>query len=202
MFTAKFINNFFFDGKGMRAIAYKGMIANTDNEKVTMAFTSEYPFAVKNIALYEAKYADDKEVPAYAEKIRYKVDDIVEDFHSVNSIIFEGDTSTTRYIKTDEVYQEGDKVLALDREIAGNYIVYYNALPISLTVATEDDYELPLDKEVAAILPLYMASQLYKDDDIGVATQYRNEFEVAFERLQNAIPNGKAEKVLSESGWI
>ena len=66
----------------------------------------------------------------------------------------------------------------------------------------EDDYELPLDREVAAILPLYMASQLYKDDDIGVATQYRNEFEVAFERLQNAVPSGKAEKVISESGWI
>lgn len=181
-------------------VTYKGILDNTNNAGAVIKFTSDHPYAIKNVALYEAKYDDDSEVPAYAEKIRYKVDDIVEDFHSVNSIYFEGDNP--RYIKTDEVYQEGDKVLVLDREVAGNYIIYYNALPVTLTIGTEDDYELPLDKEVAAILPLYMASQLYKDDDIGVATQYRNEFEVAFERLQNATPSGKAEKVTSESGWI
>lgn len=179
---------------------YKGILANEENKKAVMTFTSDRPYAVKNVAIYEAKYDEDSEVPAYAEKIRYKVTDIVEDFHSVNSIYFEGDNP--RYVKTDEVYQEGDKVLVFDRNVAGNYIIYYNALPVTLTVGTEDDYELPLDREVAAILPLYMASQLYKDDDIGVATQYRNEFEVAFERLQNAVPSGKAEKVISESGWI
>ena len=108
----------------------------------------------------------------------------------------------TRYIKTDEVYQEGDKVLALDREVPGNYIVYYNALPPTITSGTEDSYELSLDREVAAILPLYMASQLYKEDDISIATQYRNEFEVAFERLQSTAINGKAEEIKSESGWI
>lgn len=181
-------------------VTYKGILNNEENKGAVITFTSEYPYAVKNIALYEAKYMEDAEVPAYAEKIRYRIPDIVEDFHSVNSIYFEGDNP--RYVKTDDVYQEGDKVLAFDRKEAGNYIIYYNALPVTLTVGTEDDYELPLDREVAAILPLYMASQLYKDDDIGVATQYRNEFEVAFERLQNAVPSGKAEQMVSESGWI
>lgn len=180
---------------------YKGVIDNTDNV-VRLVFSSEYPYAIKSLALYGAKFVEDEEVPAYAEKIRYKMDEIVDDFHTINSIIFEGDSHTSRYVKTDEVFQEGDKVLALDRDIAGNYIVYYNALPPLINAATDDDYELPLDKEVAAILPLYMASQLYKEDDISIATQYRNEFEVAFERLQNAIPNGKGEEMTSESGWI
>jgi hypothetical protein len=182
-------------------VTRRGMIEN-GTDRATLTFTSDYPYAIKNIALYEAKYTDDSEVPAYAEKVRFKVDEIVEDFHSINSIYFEGDVSNSRYVKTDEVFQEGDKVLALDREVAGNYIIYYNALPKTIDATTEDDYELPLDREVAAILPLYMASQLYKDDDNAIATVYRNEFEVAFERLQSAIPNGKAEKVISESGWI
>ena len=183
-------------------VDYRGMIENPDNARVTLKFDSEYPYAVKNIALYAAKYAEDSEIPAYAEKIRFSVPAIAEDFHSINSIYFEGDVSNTRYIKTDEVYQEGDKVLALDRDVPGNYIIYYNALPVTITMQTEDDYVLPLDKEVEALLPLYMASQLYKDDDIAVATQYRNEFEVAFERLQSAVPSGKAEFLTSESGWI
>ena len=178
---------------------YKGMIANSENKKVTIKFSSDYPYAIKNVALYEAKYQDDTEVPAFAEKVRFYIPDIVEDFHSINSIYFEG--NNPRYIKTDDVYKEGDKVLAFDRETPGNYIVYYNALPVTITIATEDDYELPLDKEVAAILPLYMASQLFKEDDISIATQYRNEFEVAFERLQNAAEQGKTEKVESVSGW-
>jgi len=178
----------------------KGIVTNPDGHTVTISFKSEYPYAVKNIALYEAKYDAVEEVPMYAEKIRYKATDIVDDFYSVNSIYFEGENP--RYIKTDEVYQEGDKVLVLDSGISGNYIIYYNALPVTITAGTEDDYELPLDREVVALLPLYMASQLYKDDDVAIATQYRNEFEVAFERLQNSQPSGKAERVTSESGWI
>ena len=181
-------------------VTLQGLIENADNKKVYVKFSSIYPYAVKHIALYEAIYLEDSEVPAYAEKIRYKVDSIVDDFHSINSIYYEGENP--QYVKTDEVYQEGDKVLVFDRETAGNYIVYYNALPKTIDVTTEDDYELPLDREVAAILPLYMASQLYKDDDVAIATQYRNEFEVAFERLKDAAPSGKAEFLTSESGWI
>ena len=92
---------------------YKGILATEENKKAVMTFTSDRPYAVKNVAIYEAKYDENSEVPAYAEKIRYKVTDIVEDFHSVNSIYFEGDNP--RYVKTDEVYQEGDKVLVFDR---------------------------------------------------------------------------------------
>ena len=178
----------------------KDIVENNEGHKVTISFSSEYPYAVKNIAMYEAKYDSADEVPMFAEKLRYKATDIAEDFYSVNSIYFEGENP--RYIKTDEVYQEGDKTLIFDSDVPGNYIVYYNALPVSITAGTEDDYELPLDREVAALLPLYMASQLYKDDDVAIATQYRNEFEVGFERLKNAEPSGKAERITSESGWI
>ena len=181
-------------------ISHKQIVENTENEIVTLTFTSDKPYALKNVAMYEAKYAEDIEVPDYAKRVRYKVTDIVEDFYSINSIYFEGDEE--KYIKTSDVYQEGDKTLVFDRENEGNYVIYYNALPVTITAGTEDDYELPLDREVEVLLPLYMASQLYKEDDIAISTQYRNEFEVAFERLKNSVPSGMAEKVKSESGWI
>ena len=62
-------------------------------------------------------------------------------------------------------------------EEAGQYEVFYNAWPPQITGETLDDYELPLTPDVAVLLPLYMASQLYKDDDNSIATIYRNEFE-------------------------
>ncbi len=68
---------------------------------------------------------------------------------------------------------------------------------------TPDDYELPLYPEVAALLPLYIASQIYKDDEIGVATQYRNEFEVGREALMGAGTRGVqgGEEWHSDRGW-
>ena len=178
----------------------KGIVENPEGHTVTISFTSEYPYAIKNIAMYEAKYDTAEEVPMYAEKLLYKATDLAEDFYSVNEIYFEGENP--RYIKTDEVYKEAGKTLVLDATTQGNYRVYYNALPVEITAGTEDDYDLPLDREVAALLPLYMASELYKDDDVSVATSYRNEFEVGFDRLKNPQPSGQTERVTSESGWI
>lgn len=180
--------------------AYKGLIDNSENKVVTITFNSEYPYTIKNMALYEAKFIESEDIPAFAEKIRYRMDELVDDFHTIHEIIYEG--NSPKYINTDDVFREGDKTLVFDRDKIGDYIVYYNALPPTLSAGTEDDYELPLDKEVVALLPIYIASQLYKEDDIAIATQYRNEFEVGFERLTNSTANGKAESVVSESGWI
>ena len=52
-----------------------------------------------------------------------------------------------------------------------------------------------------ALLPLYMASQIYKGDEIGIATTYRNEFEVARDALQNKPNMQAAEEFRNESGW-
>jgi hypothetical protein len=79
--------------------------------------------------------------------------------------------------------------------------VYYKAYPAPITDETADNYELPLQPEVVVLIPLYMASQLYKEDDNSIATSYRNEFEVGFERLNKLIGDSTKEFV-SESGWI
>lgn len=79
-------------------------------------------------------------------------------------------------------------------------IVYYNTWPEKITQDTEDDYELPLTDDVVVLLPLYMASELYKDDDISVSTIYRNEFEVARQELYN-VPDNMDNVFTNESGW-
>ena len=52
---------------------------------------------------------------------------------------------------------------------------------------TEDNYEVELDESACVLIPLYIASELYKDDDIALATQYRNEFEAGLQDLYNKI---------------
>jgi len=60
----------------------------------------------------------------------------------------------------------------------------------NITRATPDGYEFKLDNKGVELLPLYMASQLYKDEDVGLASIYRNEFEVGREQF---LRSGKSD---------
>lgn len=184
--------------------AYKYLIPNTANETVKVDFVSDYPLSVKNLAMYKANFPTAEEIPAYSEYIRYDLTELVDDYYMVDSsqVIYEGDANVSRYTATTDYFQEGFKVMLIHRDKPGNYKVYYKAYPPQITLDTPDDAVLPLDPEVAALLPLYMASQLYKDDDVGIATIYRNEFEVAFERLTKAVSAPSSEHFTSVSGWI
>ena len=182
--------------------SFKGLIANPDNEDVTITFISEYPANIKNIALYNASFAMPKEVQPYEDYIHYYMPDIAEDFYQLASgeIYYEGD-GEPRYIAAQNYYQEADKTLVLERSMPGTYTVYYKKYPTAITSETEDEYELVLDPEVSVLVPMYMASQLMKEDDNALATVYRNEFEVAYERLTQFAEVPKKEEFVSESGW-
>ncbi len=181
---------------------YRGLVNNPTKQKVTLVFNSNYPMALKNVALYSATWETADEVQSYGEKSKYRLKELVPDFYMLDTtdIYYEG--NDTPYTQTQEYWQEGNTVLVLNREQIGNFTVYYKAYPEQITVDTADTYEMPIDEEVAPLLPLYMASQLYKDDDNGIATAYRNEFEVAFERLKNKANAPSAGEFISKSGWI
>lgn len=183
-------------------VPIKGLITNTLKKPVKFEFTTSYPMGLKNIAIYSQTFADDESVVPFRQKIKYDLKELAEDFYMIDpqGIFYEG--AYQKYLQTSDFYQEGTHTLVLDRDMIGNFTVYYRAYPVTLTAETEDDYELPLDPEVYALLPLYMASMLYKDDDLGISTQYRNELEVGFDRLVNSANLSAYEKFTSASGWI
>ena len=127
---------------------------------------------------------------------KYDMNALVNDFYEVDRIYFENGTSYGEFSR----YRMENGKIVLYGCPSGTYTVYYRAYPEWITKDTADEYTIELPPEVAVLLPLYMASQLYKDDDAAIATSYRNEWEVAFERLRN-IDNSDAE-FTSESGWI
>lgn len=184
---------------------FRKQIINPADGKVTLEISSDYPFAVKNVALYSANFETEEEIPTFSEKVLYNLGELTNDFYALadtaEPIVYEGNYPS-RYQKITDYFQEGNSILALDRDKAGNYRIYYKAYPQNIDRTTPDDAELVLDPEVVALLPLYMASQLYKDDDNGIATSYRNEFEVAFSRLRDSVVGPSAEAFTSESGWI
>lgn len=180
------------------------LIENPDGLRVSITFKSDYPLSLKNVAMYSANYETAEDVPPYSQYVRYNLSELASDYYMVDleHVIYEGNADISRYKATSDFFQEGFKVLVLPRDIPGNYKVYYKAYPQQITLDTPDDEVLALDPEVEALLPLYMASQLYKDDDAGISTVYRNEFEVAFERLKDSVSAPSSERFTSESGWI
>lgn len=181
---------------------YKGVFTNTDRKPVLFTFTTSYPMALKNCAIYRETFDSIDDIPPFTDKVKYDMKAIAPDFFMIDpqGIYFEG--AYQKYLQTSDFYQEGTKTLVLDRDMVGSFTIYYRAYPEELTIDTDDTYELPIDPEVYALLPLYMASQLYKDDDNGIATAYRNEFEVGFERLVNSANLSAFEEFTSASGWI
>jgi hypothetical protein len=67
-----------------------------------------------------------------------------------------------------------------------------SAVVLSNTTADTEEIKLPYDSVL--ILPLYMASQLYKDDDRELCSVWRNEFENALARTLRD-PAGESEDV-------
>lgn len=100
----------------------------------------------------------------------------------------------------DGVALYGGKYLVFPAEFEGDFEFFYDAKPTTITLSTPDSKKIDLPDDAVVLLPLYIASQLYKDDDNAIATMYRNEFETAFERLTNPRTVTR-EKFSSNTGW-
>lgn len=128
----------------------------------------------------------------------YTMSELVQDFFEFAGEVYY--TEGTSHERTQVYVTESKDVILLPVNFNGIFTVYYHAYPEEITSETEDEYEIPVTPDVVAILPLYMASQLYKEDDNGIATSLRNEFEVAYERLSQDNSMCRYEPA-DESGW-
>lgn len=183
--------------------AYTGFVENPNGKNVSFTFSATYPANVKNIALYDVAFQSVDDIPPYEEFMRFDLSEILDDFYQLapNEIYYEGDEEP-RYIAADRYYQEANSTLVIPRDEVGAFTIYYRRYPNHITQDTPDTYVLPLDPEVAVLMPLYIASELYKDDDNSIATIYRNEFEVALGDLTERADVPQFEEFESVTGWV
>ncbi len=169
---------------------------------VSLVIKAKTPVNVMNVCFYDCEFNSDDDVPQYEKYVKIKMSDVLKDFYQLAPAeTYALGVSGSQYIVADDYFQEADKTLVIPRNKPGIYVIHYRAYPQQITLETADDTELSLDPEVAALIPLYMASQLYKDDDNAIATVYRNEFEVGRDALSQAALLPKKEKFIPSSGW-
>lgn len=107
-----------------------------------------------------------------------------------------------------EVYKNG--ALTKDYEVIANryiklsitendvYEVFYRTNPIIITKDTPEDTVLKIKDEILVLIPLYIASEILKDENISLATVYRNQYEAGKEMLEElTLINKKINTVLT-----
>lgn len=86
-----------------------------------------------------------------------------------------------RWVPTLNFRQLGRRIWLPD---AGEYLLEYGAYEGGIGPDTPEEYRFTTKPEALALLPLYIASQIYKHDNAQLAVIWRNEFEIGLEALQ------------------
>jgi len=131
---------------------------------------------------------------------RYNLKVLIPDLYKFVSLIKEI-PELSNYQKTLNYKFEGESTIIIPNDSEAIYSIEYYGYPVQITSDTLATYELDIANEVAVLLPLYIASQLYKDDDLALATAYRNEFEVGIGELSN-VGSSDAPQFESSTGWV
>lgn len=113
----------------------------------------------------------------------YDLKALTGDFYCIQGIKL---ASGSDYGDYDGYRMEGNELLLLPKETEGDFRIWYNAYPPKITKETADDFKIELPPEEASMIALYMAGQLYKDDDISIAQIYMNEFATWLEELKTS----------------
>jgi hypothetical protein len=169
--------------------------------KVKFEFIPTYPLTIANLAFYSVSFKSEDYIPAYQDCEKYDLKTLVSDFHHIEDVYYNG--VKQKYAQTSTYAFEGEHTLVLRTDKPGKYLVYYRSFPQMVTSDTTDDYIFDLPDDLMLLLPVYIASELYKEDDLAIATSYRNEFEVELARLaEDSADAPTSERFTSESGWI
>ena len=212
------MNNYYTWGE-IQIEACKKMFLNNDAIKVTdlpsMKNDNKYKWYLNampqaaNEAIYEIIKRGKKHTKRYEfaivddgttnEPLKVDLKTVVPDFYRIAKLYYQKPSGYQELINNTDYQMLNNYEMVLNGNKYGNYLLEYQNYPIKITNETLDTEEIELEKETAALIPLYIASQLYKDDDIAIATTYRNEFEAAVENTFKIIDDLK---FVSKTGWL
>ena len=162
---------------------YKGNLKNDENKAVTLVFSGSSSFLHKNIAVYNDSFSSDDAVYEISEMKFYNMDEITSDFYKFDSesvVICDGENKAYGFM--------GEKTFCINGLISGVFKVPYIAYPQIITNSTSENAPLKLPEQLCGIIPYYIASELYLEEDSGLCVGWRNKFEA---ELREFVINGK-----------
>lgn len=114
--------------------------------------------------------------------IRFNLPSLIENFYNIDRVVSE--TSDGEYCGDCDYQTEGD-TLVLERydDEDITYTVLYRPTIPRVESLTDDDWEIPVPENIAALIPYFVKGDLYRDDEPNEASEARNWFEAGIEEI-------------------
>lgn len=120
----------------------------------------------------------------------YDLSKLIPDYRKMKSLI----SSTTGI----SWKMRNDSLLEINDWYDGDIDIYYEIKPKIINSTTNVNEKIDISEDYAVIIPLYIAGELYKDDDLTMATMYMNEFMNMiniFSNINTYIDNPRIESI-------
>lgn len=124
---------------------------------------------------------------------KYKLNQVVPNFKRIYQIVYDG-------VSNPEWYVEGNNILVVKDWTDGDIIIYYEAYHDFINERTTSSSIIELDNYSLTLIPLYIAAELYKDDDVQLSTMYMNEFVTNVSNMKNKDFNPNPRQIESVYG--
>lgn len=108
-----------------------------------------------------------KELEKTSQNDTYDLKKIISDYKKLHNIISEYSVMWKMLTKN---------IMEINGWSQGRIEIYYEAYPESITKNTPTQQKIDLEETFTRLIPLYIAGELYKDDDLTLSTMYMNEF--------------------------
>lgn len=111
-------------------------------------------------------------------------------------------TDGVDYEQSCDYLPDGPHGILLRERGSGAYSVWYEAYPEEVTKDTPDEQTFSLAPEALDLVPIYMASRIFGEEDISVAVHYLNQYQARrgeLAALAAGIDTGGAWR--SNTGW-
>lgn len=169
-------------------------------------FSGSYPYSIRNLGVFEHTY---QTAPDYVPYNKYDIKALVKEstverfIRFANKMLaYEGSfTEGKSYIEGHPSFISPDgHTIRIDYEDEGQFDVYYHRKPTQITTSTADNFVPEVWAETIPLMPLYIASVVFKDDDASISQTLYNEFAEKLNEIGVILPSGSAEYI-STTGW-
>lgn len=160
---------------------YKGLITpSSTSNTVRVRFVRQYPYNVRNTALYAYAFASVDDIPVYRPRVKYTMPT---DFMELDRVIHETDGQI--YQEQNDFYWEGKRTLVVKYDFAGSFDIHYFKHPTAITNTTEDSYNFEVDLAAQEAIVDYVAGHILLNDPTNqtAAIQLINEYQLALSKM-------------------
>jgi hypothetical protein len=159
--------------------AYKGNINATDSDTVTITFSGNYPYNIRNTALFAYSFATDDDVPNYTRYVSY---DMPADFMSFDNVILRSDPAVYEVYKT--MRWENNKKVILEYFKTGSFDIHYYKYPATILPTAPDNTVLEVEDKAVDLVVLQAGIMATAADNPSLSSWLRSLY---IEKVQNIV---------------